>query len=777
MRSKLNILISLFVGMLTLSSCNEDLTANPNNSDRDRNEMLPLIINVNMASDEPSTRWFGQEDKRTFSKDDLLHIIVDYTCKSIDGVIYHDKRYIIASCLGSNKWGEFEENRQTLVWPGDALSGSFKAYYIDGTHAQLNENTAPAQRIDNFDYTTCPLVGENLDVPYGHTIELQMKHLFSHLSFIDLEPGISERFWFQRFVETEDEQKCDPEFYNGIQFVYEEYNETYGGPSITPLYSQIKDDSYDGLVYISGKTDIYYNDNSEPKGKVGFFLVPGTYERFKLLYPKTSSIASTYINYTNSGIGDNITEFKNNSSYVFSVIRSNGLVVEEIPGNGWDTSEPVKVDVLEFMQAVNEGKEYVKDGQLILKVIEGGIELVRNVDFDFTYYDVINNVGGKDIFADLDKILDGGYHYIKNMVCPLLNTNDGNIKNLGIIGFDTSKEKINISERFNGAGVKKDFSQFGAIARSNTGNIYNLRARDINIEELIKVYVDETEIQSIGILIGSNEGGSVSKISLAGGLNLKVKNAEEENRIPIVYIGGIAGQNTVSIREITPLDANEEEVWENALPFINIDVKCVGEKGSIYVGGVVGNDTGNIENIELQNITIDCSESRILQQRIGGIAGRIWDSQISALILECSVGGSLKGGSCEYTTNASSYSYLGGLCGHISLQPSIRDCILSMDINLSMEDDENVLYSTGGVFGRVQKTENTQEIGIVTNIVSYGSELNATKNVGCFIGIAPSPINEFDFSWDNYYSPLGNNVRKYDNIDYIGSVSDTMDNL
>ena len=735
LKSYIHLLLSIFA-LLLIAGCRED-DFGLQDTVRGKDIPVDLVIDI---SDSPATRGIMEESKTAFYTDELIHVRAVYNCVS-NGVESTKTQYGVLKYNGHGKWNPYDSSH-ALTWPDDAVSGSFSAYYIEGSTGVLSSNTMPAKLLSDYKYSEVPLFAEIKDVKYGAAVKLGMRHIFSYLTLVDIQEGISDELWFA--VPT-DYTNRDAKLNNAFRLNFNP--ETY---EMTQEFLQIPNSDYidgngDELVYIKSKLSEEENDGNVSTS-VSFFLQPGVYHRFNILYPRSRDTYATYLTYDRDL--EQVTGPQGllpNGRYVFSILKSLGVIVQETPEDGWDNKEPaVNIDVEKFLRAVNSGSDYFEtdeetgeDVQILESTIEG-TRLLRNVDFQYFYYDIFE-VG--DFKPVLNNTFDGNYHYIYHMGCPLFYQNDGIITNLGIRDAKTLTPVIS-SEGLIRYGKPVDTSYNGIITSRNYGTVNNMRVINVEMTVYIQtsdIYDRTQEAHNEGILFGVNRG-NVYDVAISGDLKLFVTNAPGEDVIPRITIGGVAGQNLGTVSGISYIDDSAFEA-----PFINIINNCRGANGAYKVGGIAGNNTGTLTDIFVPSVTVDATGSSGLESYLGGMVGESPSSNSGAAqISGCIVRGEVKAGNISSLLNLNSLSYVGGVAGSLNIQANISDCSVSVGVTGSQNYDETVEYAEGGAFGVLQRSLGTAE-GEIQTLACFGSTLSGNGYVGNFAGIVPS-----GFGWEHY---------------------------
>lgn len=762
---------------LFLTGCTNDLSIDEPLAEVD-NE-LPIEFNFAMSTE---TRAFDGDVKNVFTNGDVIHILGTFETRELqeDGTQKEDtvKRYGAMSYNGK-KWTPLAGSQ--LTWPSVAVNGTFEAYYIYGSNGVLTGATAPEPM---FLADIKPANGDPMHakskkgIIYGHAVELNFEHLCAYLTLVDLEPQVATSYWLKRDgVEN---------FHNAFKFYLKKDNDDNPENFVFEFCAESYNSQFPG-IYIAADAvgqaifDGDDGDNVELKNitKASYFLEPGYYETFSLCYPATAPKVYEYLRYDYNkipenagGVGkeNNAPDLKAGTTYTLTVTKSPGVIINSpSSGEGWHDGPPYyEIDVEEFLKAVKEKKAYdyvYKDSVVhILEVMADntGTKLLENVSFqNFKYFDYEKreyNFKDKGFIPNLDEgnVFDGDYHYIKDLASPLFRYNYGTIKNIGIQEIDI---KATTYEDEDYDDHDKDMSRLGALCMWNRQNatISNVRVTnvkmDVTVESQIKVGDDGSEIHNIGCVVGSNTG-YISEVAMAGEFKLEIKG---ENTNSSVLIGGVLGQNAAegTIYDVTPLSGlniGDLEVGDFKIEIIN---NCEGELGSYSVGGVVGESTGIVSGVILSDVTIDGTRSSGVASYIGGIAGQLAVSEnngstSSAFVESCVISGSVKAGKTVKYEQVTSGSYIGSISG-ADLNVPVTDCrtVVSVHGAETGNINENVIYATGGAFGRIRDAENYT----FENLIIYGSVLKGPnepeKNqfIGNFAGVVP-----LDQTWDENYS-------------------------
>lgn len=749
-RRYINILFALILPLLFAGCREDDLWS-------DDMDVVPGEVRFNIEIDglDGNTRGIMEESKVMFEEGELLHIQAVYTCKHGDEPEYYERQYGLLEYKGRGKWEPHTSSRG-LRWPDEAVTGTFKAYYFYGSTGELNENPMPKKLLSDYKFVEVPLSDEVIDIKYGVTVNLRMKHMFSYLTLTEMNNGVASELWFH-IANTPGERVLNNAFY--FKFDAETYE-------ITPVFCQVPDENYvnengQPLVYIKAKLNETEGEN-DIGTTVSYFLEPGVYYTFDLLYPRSRETYGTYLSYNRNlqtVTGDD--GLLANHRYVFSVLKSLGIIVKHNPDEGWDENHaPIKIDVEEFLRSVNRGSDYFVDNEdgtrtQVLEKTNTGTRLLHNIDFEYFNY---TSFGADNFRAIQNSIFDGNFHYIYHTACPLFFSNNGTITNLGLRDCET-KEPLVSDEHLKRDDFELDCSYNGLIAAYNYATVINVRV--INAKMSVRINATSSqEAHNAGLLFGVNRG-NVYDIGLSGDLILNVENNPGNEKIPRVNIGALAAQNLGRFSGISFIDDPD---YDFEYPEIQIINGCKGTNGVYKVGGVVGNNMGVLEDIFFPSVKVDASTSQGLESYLGGMIGDNTSSTASApMVMGNIVRGEVICGEVLPQINLLSLCYTGGMAGSLNVQAIVQNNSVSVDVKGPAKAEDKVEYGTGGVFG-ILKLLTGYEEGNISDLAWYANTLAGPDYIGNFAGIAP-----YGFDWDTHYKDNNISLKKIkpENIGFI----------
>ena len=723
----------------------------------------------------------GTQVKTSFQNGDIIHILGVFETNALreDGSYETGEttRYGALQYNGTTRnWTAVEGNQ--LTWPAIATKGSFKAYFVSGSTGVLTTDTPQLEKtLSEITPTTDPLQAETTeDIPYGHAVELKFSHICTWLALKDMQPMVSETYFFSSDGVKDPETKEPKQFNNAFRLTLgKDPNDV---PTLDFNFVQVPYGQYGTVIAGKAQADESADGqmNSVATGYVSYFLEPGYYEKFSITYPSTQKETYPYMSYDFTSIPEKIGGKDNtepnleaNTLYTLSVTKAPGVIITSPPSSeGWDESDRYfKVDVEEFLKSIRNGQSYRENGTDILESTPNGTKLLVNVDFNFKNYADFSPDFKPDV--QTGSVFDGNLHYIQNLASPLFRYNYGTVKNIGIT--TVKIEATSQDQKELGDEAK---NRHGALCMWNRENatIDNVRVKDVTMTiHVVSELTSESggsETHNLGCIVGSNTG-TINDVALSGQFLLTIQPHEGNDVNSSVLAGGVAGQCAANgkISNVSPLEG---------VPTLTIVNTCTGDFGSFSIGGIVGESSGIISGVILSNVSIDNTESVGVTSYIGGMAGLLTTSDVSTSGLEsCVVGGRIKAGVTKPYQRLTSGSYIGGIAGAV-LKVPVKDCRSAISVYGSPKAHENVIYATGGGFGRIRTTDN--EKYDFQDLIAYGSVLSAPPStagnnlqnyVGNFAGLAPAGWK--NLSWKEEYVK-NTLVHTFGNIDDIGGYQD-----
>ena len=794
----LPIFLTLLVG---LSSCQQD-DFFLDDDEVERTDNLPIQLDafigdaVDTRSVDKAKKTFSFGDVESGVSADVIHVQSTFTLD--DGSTL--TRYCAMQYTEDEKW--MPMGNASFAWPNNAVTGTFTAYYIYGSNGELTtnvgENAVTQTRFTDIIDGQDPLRACTEDVRYGHTVGLKFQHILTHLTLIELDAGIDDQLIFR--IDPGNNQKLNNAFQ--ILLVEDDNKEPHIEFNYISIPEILKEDPVAGNVYgtlIKSPTELVRDKQTRAEScQVGFFLQPDcSYNAFSIYY----SNGDRYLTYKNSDPNTQNRKLDGNNRYIFNVKKSAGVTITTPPEQKWDESEEFTtvVDTEKFLQAVytnSSYSEYSEEKQEMVQILEAtnnpaGTLLKCNIRFQNPYYHIFphpastdddgNPVAAYDFvpLVGSDNVFDGGYHYIKDLCCPLFFENSGVIKNLGFvnttIGVDPQYEWTSILNYSEPGAVKTyEYNRTGIIATNNHGTVQNIRVKDATVK--VGIYAeDDQEAHNVGALFGvNNSSGYVDNVYLSGRIDVIVDNYTD--LIPEVNIGGLAGQNLGTMIHIEQLVDNREDLPNPPTPVrISVTNLLRSSLGAYYIGGLVGNNTGKLSEVSIPTtptssnnqavaITVDSSVSFGVISDIGGIAGKAESSQGNE-ISACLIGsGIVTAGETDKYQTIDAYSYTGGLVGVLSERTHVFNCTAFCSV-IGSATRSGISQAVGGVFGNIkviqQNGATSYPPGTMMSIAVFGDRLEGA-NPGCFVGEAPAGK-----TWADYETLV--DVKKFPDIEYIGT--------
>lgn len=758
---KIYILLLTLIPLMGLWSCEDDIPEKDLSLDGD----VPVEFSFDEPANLDGTRGVDGY-KQLFTMGDVIHVQATFTSNNgTTATAYGAMRLSEA-----RKWVPVEGAE--LYWPFDAVTGTFKAYYVYCSDGPLGKGEATAT-INLSDITDVqdPLEAVKENVKYGNAVNMQFTHACTHLTLEKLDQNVTDYYWM---VSTGKEP-----IKNAFRLALNNNNE------LSLEFTSVEDRDYKNVVYVSRRSEsmtVETDGVSQTYSKVSFYLAPGFYNSFEL---RTNN-NFPYMSFNNSIPGDEETgraagELLANHPYILDVEFAKGADYITTTDEDWDKSDEVfKVNVKEFLEAVSYGREYTgkadnNEDVPVLRLVNGSLVLLRNLDFQFFDEYAFDEWG---FYPDVSSsvVFEGNLHYIENIGHPIFRFNDGVIQNLGLKNLKSTVTAFETSDQ----EQDRDFSRIGGLCLRNRQGaiIRNIRMEEFNLTVNIQAEDPQNGSKksndnfSIGGLCGDNIS-TVSEISLKGKIEINVKPLGETDTDDYFYvdaninIGGIVGNHTMILSDVGP-QPNEDFS-------VTITNTCQGRpewgSGVFCVGGAVGQSTAHeISQVVMRNVTINAKESDGYQQYIGGLAGRLrGNTDFPCFVSDCTVNGSLTCGTVSQfgPTATSPYSYVGGISGN-ARDYKISNCRAVCAIDARNTTYEGATYATGGAIGLIQSG-----VSLFGNS-AFGPSLagpqdgpNITVRIGNFAGIART-----NYSWEEF-SKDGNMARAFDGFEMIGDLLDS----
>ncbi|MBO8449260.1 MAG: fimbrillin family protein [Bacteroidetes bacterium] len=644
-----------------LCGCTEENLTEDHGISRDGDEPVKFVMEVLPVDGLPADTKVAHGGE-SFETGDVIHVQADFTL--VDGT-----QTTSYDCLELGSDGEWisKESEDSgipsspMMWPWDAEKATFRAYYLSHSSGILVSETARV--LDELQSEADPLYAEISDVPYGGAVHLEFGHLCTMLTVSGLTEN-EQSFWLEM---------------DGIRDAF----------SLTRTENELSFSfiTSDASLRPGGRNHV--EGQSSGDGSVTFYLAPGDYSNIDITY----RYGLAYLSLTDLADLGNL---EAGTSYTLQINPGSGNVDEADEEERWpdpdDTSDDILLNTEEIdamLEAIHDGDEYVSNaGVPIIAQDDNGSVLLRNLDFQnnsFTPQTLPNGA-----------VLDGNYHYIKNISgSALFSQMNGRVSNLGIVGGSVSGTGIA------NAGILSPSSSASAVMN-------NLRLKDISIS----VTPSGSGVCNLGALTG-NSAGNVIGVSLGGTVSVTV---ESDNVPGRVHIGGLVGQSSGSISGVALMDDDDP---------VEITVRCrclfpegAGAdyaEGDRYVGGLVGLCTGTVRDCTL-SATVDASQTQGVLMYTGGLIGMLRGAEegsgaassavsLSGSVASCEVTGGLAY-PLDNTTNGEGRSYTGGLVGYSYYASSVSDCVsmgtvYGHDYEPDFTPYENSYYAIGGAFGQI----------------------------------------------------------------------------
>lgn len=672
-------LLAIAILMGSLFGCTDSLVNDE--KPRDPNHPIEVSFTAERLTDSFMTRAGA---KTTFQEGDVIQVSAVFTLT--DGST--EAQYTCRELDANGEWGP-GRTATSMTWPVEATTGSFTAYYIPSAKGSLAvDEPIEAVLLDSIADDTDPLVAEKADVTYGHAVNLSFKHLCTRLILQHVKTANADEYWLT----------CNND--GGLKNAYQ----------IT-----LDADKKLNFEFITFGT---FNDATPAKiarrkanDEVAFYLVPGNYDNMKLNY----SYYRPYLQFDASKDAtiEVIKNLEAHHSYILDVSKTLGAVNIETEPDWHDPEDdkPItlgdQTEIQAFLEAIGNGNDYyAKDesgnqGVQVLSANGSTVTLLRNVDFDN------KNKGISGIVPNTISF-NGNHYNIMNLKDALFENVYGSVFDLGLMNVDID---YNFNEE---KGDRK--LQIGTLARYSSGDVDNVRLKEVNIEFQGQNITGQTF--DVGGLIGGNTtDGDVSNIVLEGSIQVKATG----NTMSILNLGGVIGQNGGSISALSFKDESTT---------LNVTNEIKGT-GTLVVGGIVGSNTGTISNTILTT-TVDASNGKGTHNYTGGLVG---DLNAGALT-DCAVSGTVKGGDVEGVAEMNNLSYAGGIAGCMG-GATMSTCTAFNEV-IGYSDTKDPVdmkaYTAGGIIGGLSRNESSVNI----KGCAVWAKLSHAEYIGWMAGVWPN---------------------------------------
>ena len=690
--------------------------------------------------------------KTEFEHGDLIHIEAEFTLntgakvKRYDAFCYvADKEKDIVDGVKINRYPGWYPNKiqsktatqvlydTKLTWPVNAVTATFRAYFINGSNMALGDGASKTGHLSENYIASDPLYAEAVDVPSEHVAVLKMKHLTTRLVVLNTSADYAETYWFNK---------------SGMNNAFRlSYTDADG----------LKFSFYSDASYCAGTVPTVKDTET---GYVTIYLEPGKYAYSNLNYVDNRLYLSFNVEALDDPheMGAASTGLLAGQTYSLDIKTVSGVIDKEEVKDPWEPDDPVITDfvIQDFLDAISGNRDYSANGYQILvhNPETGKLEMVAHVDFptDQTY---------TAVSVPFNVVLDCKYHYIKGIRHAIFYNQEGKVSNLEIRDAAVSS-------------YETKYDEAAALSLRCTGGVLeNIRVTNVAID--IQAKEADSDVLSVGVLAGRLISSSVSDICLRGNLSVKVGNTSGKQTAGEVYQGLIAGQVTgggAPIKNVYLASYNGSE------PQISIINTCT--SGIYTVGGLVGLAGGGASDCTL-NLTLDCSGASGTNIAVGGLFGKeITGENLPVEFDNCLVSGTVKGAQVKSATSGVltklGRSFLGGIGGNtnatLATNTLIQNCkSFCTIVPFAASSIKDEIYYTGGAFGAHQNSvmiaKDCGSYGNISYTVTPSTALSSDGGayfVGSFAGAS---TNE-----DNYPDPShnGNVATNNTDLNFIGFI-------
>lgn len=681
---------------------------------RDPNHPLAVSFTAEYPDNGIMTR--ASDGKTAFTEGDVIQVSAVFKRGTVNDTLY--------TCL-EYKAGEWKSGvtATPMVWPFDAESGVFTAYYIPSVNGVLGVGTSTEPVLmETLTDETDPLTAQSKSVDYGHAVELKFTHLCTRLILQHVKTDYADKYWLTSPEHKKNNKEVElPNAYklslNANQTLSFEF--TTEGTSTT-----------DNPVKIV---------RTKTGDEVVFYLAPGNYDKMKLNY----SYYRPYLQFDASKDNtiDVIKNLEAHKSYILDVSKLLGAVnIEKDPD--WsdpDKDKPIQLgkdEIPPFLKAIEEGKDYWttdKDGNKvdqILSVSNEVVTLLENVDFQ-------NGNKGYSGSIPQTRTFNGNRHYILNLADALFDDIHGKVFDLGV-------RNANITAAISSETTNSTIS-LGALGKSNSGEITNIHIEGIKISFSDSGTTNKTF--NVGALLGESTGGKVSDIVLGGTIEVSASGTTNSH----LALGGIVGQNSGQLSAVSFKDDT------SSTPTLTVSNKMTGD-GELYTGGLVGQSSGGSISNTILTVTVNASDSEAINNYTGGIVGNMNGGKLT----DCAIAGNCKGGSGHLLTGQKSttdatdaQAYAGGFAGALG-QAEITACraFNTVEGKNTADSSDGVRNAVGGAVGGLTRNDTATKI---TGCKIWNDPATA-EYIGWLVGVGAT-VPQGTFS--NNSKPDGSTLNEF----------------
>lgn len=418
---------------------------------------------------------------------------------------------------------------------------------------------------------------------------------------------------------------------------------------------------------------------------VTFHLEPGDYKTFTL----TRRNGRPYLTLSNV---EDLVGLEEGNAYTVSLknLKAN-ITQDDTDGDWWDGEEPTLVDypgfsVQAFMQAIHDcNKDYnctMPDGTQItlLKKDPYRNEMLLMVDVDFKNETDYTPVDLPDIAT-----FDGGGKTIMNIARPLFKDLRGTVKELNLWNAKL-EDKPGIGQG--------DNTDWGVLAGScDGGEVSNVRLINAELDIVLDSEETANRTYNVGALIGKMSSGILTRVILVDKISVKVS-AEDSETTSTVCVGGVIGQCTGTLENIDNVAIGLPQ------PRMSVTNACMG-RGTRYTGGLVGLFAGGRMNGCEISTEVSAENAVGTWNYAGGVAGAV---RAEGVIANATVSGSVKGGKAIAVGN-NPHSSTGGIVGHVQ-KSSVTGGIAFSKVSISSGyETSGIYYTVGGVIGSMSEAK------------------------------------------------------------------------
>jgi len=655
----------LTVCAMSLFSCTSDIEEFPDG------ESL-ITFSLSFPENEKAASRVGKE---AFDNDDKIYITATITTNT-EGV----QGIVCKTTVMTYNSGSWTQDGDMLTWPKDAVSGSFRAYYLPKTGDSGTVNTFTGSECtikleDLRNATDDPLMATKDNIAHNGVVNLQFAHMLTRLNITGLKAATRSVTFRCEEYPLNDRIVFTYDATNGYRHEIMEANDDKG------LTMNISATATSTLFFVdmNNSTEWEYNLSNfklEQRNIANELVIDPTSLSESTIYNMQRGRAYTIYFYSGS---DNAAFKENENWYTDKTAHTPFEREEDIVTYFADLTPEGLLEDLDFNNIP------LSEGLILFQSTTRGITLSSS--------------------------FNGNNHTIRN-----INVANGLFNS---IPAGCTVEKLRLENVTITADADDGTECAGALAPVNMGTIKNVRIEGKN-------FISSFNVPYVGGLVGRNEG-TITGVVLSGAFTMDCY-ADELTDKPFC-VGGIAGANGTT-------DTGSYEITNTEITAAMI-INASGTLNTVdaYIGGFAGyNAAAKSTKSSSAHVIVNAKDMKAVNCHTGGFIGLNHGKLSSCNASGDVIGGSGVPGSGEETQRSTTGGFVGYTTStdiiNSALFATMNGCSASGDV---FESNNNGKDSFIGGFCGFSEIElmNSSSVGKITT----HSTANSKRKAGAFVGI------------------------------------------